>query len=76
MVISPRQSWRATPLEREPPDSITSDVRDGWVTLRGVVDSRCESKKAERAVGAIAGIKGITNEIKVVWRSVIPSLAP
>jgi osmotically-inducible protein OsmY len=41
-----------------------------------VVDSRCESKKAERAVGAIAGIKGVTNEIKALWRSVIPLLAP
>jgi osmotically-inducible protein OsmY len=53
------------------PDSITAEVRDGWVTLRGDADFRYESKAAERAAGSIDGVEGITNEINVLARPLL-----
>jgi osmotically-inducible protein OsmY len=48
-----------------PADTITSTVRDGWVTLSGAVDSLAHSNDAARAVRRIKGVRGITNEVSV-----------
>ena len=54
------------------PDSITPEVDNSWVTLRGEADLRCESKAAVRAAASVPGAKGVTNEIKVLSRPPIP----
>lgn len=41
-------------------------VHDGWLTLRGQVKRQTDSDAAFDAVSGLAGIGGITNEIKVV----------
>lgn len=49
-------------LSEEPP---VAAVRDGWVTLRGLVTSDFRKKTAEAVVRELAGVRGITNEIRV-----------
>jgi osmotically-inducible protein OsmY len=49
-----------------PDDRITSTVSDGFVTLRGSVESLAERHEAESAVRRLAGIRGVHNEIDVV----------
>jgi osmotically-inducible protein OsmY len=49
-----------------PDDRITSTVSDGYVTLRGSVESLADRHEAESAVRRLAGIRGIHNEIEVV----------
>ncbi len=49
-------------LSEEPP---VAAVHDGWVTLRGVVTSDFRKKTAEAVVRELAGVRGITNEIRV-----------
>jgi osmotically-inducible protein OsmY len=41
-------------------------VTAGWLTLKGEVRRQSESDAAFAAVSAVAGIGGITNEIKVI----------
>jgi osmotically-inducible protein OsmY len=64
---------RATRWNASLPDSITAEVRDGWVTLRGKVDWRYEGKEIEGSVRRIPGVRGVTNEIEVPSRPLIPS---
>ena len=40
-------------------------VRDGWLTLDGVVTSKVQKRCAEEALRDVAGIRGITNDIVV-----------
>jgi hypothetical protein len=40
-------------------------VRDGWLTLSGDVDWPFQKRGAEESVRQIAGIRGITNEIRI-----------
>jgi osmotically-inducible protein OsmY len=63
---------RAIRLNAALPDSITVAVRDGWVTLGGKADWRFERKEVERAVRTIPGVEGVTNEINVLLRPLIP----
>jgi osmotically-inducible protein OsmY len=42
------------------------NVKDGWVTLTGEVDFQFQSDNAFHHVETLRGVKGITNEIKVV----------
>lgn len=50
---------------RVPQDRIVVEVQNGWVTLTGVVDWRYQKLAAETCLGGIAGIRGITNLIRV-----------
>lgn len=49
-------------LSDEPPSAA---VRNGWVTLRGIVTSDFRKTIAEAVVRELAGVRGITNEIQV-----------
>jgi osmotically-inducible protein OsmY len=51
------------------PDSVQAEVRDGWVTLRGDVDSNYQRRVAERAAANTRGVTGVTNRITVTPRS-------
>ena len=53
------------------PDTIQVAVRDGWVTLSGIVEWRHQREEAEATVLSLTGIRGITNLIDVA-RSVAP----
>ena len=46
-------------------DKITVTVRDGHVTLTGLVRSWCEREDAERAAWAAPGVKEVKNELAV-----------
>lgn len=48
-----------------PGDKIAIGIVSGWVTLSGVVDRYAERLAAEDAVQRLAGVKGVTNLIKV-----------
>jgi osmotically-inducible protein OsmY len=48
-----------------PADRIKVTVSQGWVTLDGEVEWQYEKEAAENAVGSIAGVKGVTDRIKV-----------
>lgn len=54
-----------------PADRVHVTVADGWVTLRGEVEWHHQKVDAERVVRRIAGVKGVTNLIRVK-----PSVAP
>jgi osmotically-inducible protein OsmY len=48
------------------PDSrIESSLNEGWVTLDGTVDLWREREDAEAAVRQLAGVRGVSNRIKV-----------
>lgn len=49
-----------------PHDKIKVKVEDGWVTLEGEVEQKHEKESAFEAIHYISGIKGITNNIKIV----------
>lgn len=59
--------WSAT----IPEDRIRTTVVRGWVRLRGTVDWRYQSDRAERAVRRLIGVRGVNNQLKVV-----PSVSP
>ncbi|HEX5083820.1 MAG TPA: BON domain-containing protein [Blastocatellia bacterium] len=48
-----------------PADSIHSTVVNGWVTLEGEVEYYSERVDAERAIGHLSGVRGVTNIIAV-----------
>lgn len=48
-----------------PVEEITATVRDGWVTLEGIVDWQYQRKLAESGVGTLRGVRGVTNKITV-----------
>jgi osmotically-inducible protein OsmY len=48
-----------------PHDQIKITVRDGWITLEGNVDWNYQKEAAESAVRYLAGVRGVTNLIKV-----------
>lgn len=52
-----------------PGDNIEVRVRDGWVTLTGLVDWRYQALAAESYVREMGGIRGITNLIRVAPRA-------
>jgi osmotically-inducible protein OsmY len=57
---------RATPL-----DQIKVTVKDGWVTLEGEVEYYFQRQEAEQAVAPLAGVKGVTNNVRVRPRPVV-----
>jgi len=54
---------RAWPTEER--DAVEVSVLGGQVLLRGTVDSRHESLALERAIGAVPGVAGVRNELRV-----------
>jgi osmotically-inducible protein OsmY len=46
-------------------DRIQVKVCEGWVTLEGVVYSSHQKEAAEAAIGHLAGVRGVTDEITV-----------
>ena len=49
-----------------PGQSIQSTVSDGWVTLAGSVAYLRQGQDALRAVRNLAGVRGVTNQLRVV----------
>jgi osmotically-inducible protein OsmY len=47
-------------------EQIQSAVVNGWVTLRGAVGYYSEREDAERAASSLPGVRGVTNNIRVV----------
>jgi osmotically-inducible protein OsmY len=47
-------------------DYLDVHVKDGWVTLKGEVDRQYQSDKAFDHAAGLVGVRGVTNEIKVV----------
>jgi osmotically-inducible protein OsmY len=47
------------------PNTVKAKVTDGWVTLQGTVEWQYQKTEAERAVGFLIGVKGVSNEISL-----------
>jgi osmotically-inducible protein OsmY len=50
------------------PDYLDVHVKDGWVTLTGEVDHQYQSDDAFDHATSLHGVRGVSNEIKVVER--------
>lgn len=50
---------------RVPEEQIKVHVEDGWVILKGTVNDKHQQVAVENAIRNLAGVKGITNHIKV-----------
>ncbi|MCW3843156.1 BON domain-containing protein [Micromonospora yasonensis] len=48
-----------------PPEALNVTVADGWVTLHGEVEWEYQRRAAERAVGRLSGVRGVSNGITV-----------
>jgi len=48
-----------------PTGKVQLTVSDGWITLDGELEWWFEKNEAERAVQFLAGVKGVTNQIKI-----------
>lgn len=48
-----------------PDGAVKATVRQGWVTLNGVVHTLYQRNAAERAVAHLYGVKGVNNSIQV-----------
>lgn len=48
-----------------PNDKVTVKVEDGWVTLDGELFWNYQKEAAKSAVNFLAGVKGVTNNIKI-----------
>jgi osmotically-inducible protein OsmY len=48
-----------------PSDEITVTVKDAWITLEGDVGWNFQKEAAERTVRSLAGVKGVTNLIRI-----------
>lgn len=55
-----------------PETRIRSTVSGGWVALEGQVDYWSQRDAAERAIGKLNGVRGVTNKIEIVPPSVAP----
>jgi osmotically-inducible protein OsmY len=49
-----------------PGDDLYVEVKDGWVTLSGIVEFQFQSDIAFNHVTTLHGVTGVTNEIKVI----------
>ncbi|MEU4566983.1 BON domain-containing protein [Micromonospora sp. NPDC023956] len=53
-------------------EAVEVTVADGWVTLRGRVDWEYQRRAADRAVGRLTGVRGVSNGIAVRPRTTPP----
>lgn len=51
-----------------PEGRVHASVERGWITLRGDVDWQHQLVAAEDAVRNLVGVRGITNDIVIMWR--------
>jgi osmotically-inducible protein OsmY len=56
-----------------PTGAVTVTVRDGWLTLKGVVEWAHQKNAAEEAVQRLTGVKGINNLIIIRPKQPAPS---
>ncbi|MGD0209024.1 MAG: BON domain-containing protein [Verrucomicrobiota bacterium] len=56
-----------------PTGAVTVTVRDGWLTLKGVVEWAHQKNAAEEAVQRLTGVKGINNLIIIRPKQPTPS---
>jgi osmotically-inducible protein OsmY len=56
------------------PRSVRAVVRDGWITLQGVVDTACRKNAAEAAVRHLRSVRGVTNDIVVRTSASLPDV--
>ena len=49
-----------------PEDRLTLTVKDGWITLGGNLDRQVSKDAAVRAIRDLTGVKGVTNNIRVL----------
>jgi len=49
-----------------PKEKVTIKVEDGWVTLEGELPWNYQKEAAHKAVNYLTGVKGITNNIKIM----------
>lgn len=62
-----RRNRRACPQSiLIPKDAVRVKVTDGWITLSGQVDWNFQRNAAESEVHKLAGVTGITNDIKLI----------
>ncbi|SCL17248.1 Osmotically-inducible protein OsmY, contains BON domain [Micromonospora pallida] len=55
-----------------PLEEVDVTVAEGWVTLRGQVEWEYQRRAAERAVGRLTGVRGVSNGIAVRPRATAP----
>jgi osmotically-inducible protein OsmY len=48
-----------------PKDKVTVKVEDGWVTLEGELPWNYQRESAKRSLNYLAGVRGVTNAIKI-----------
>lgn len=48
-----------------PSDLVKVSVENGWVTLEGTTEWNYQKEAAQKAVKHLAGVKGVTNQIKI-----------
>jgi osmotically-inducible protein OsmY len=56
-----------------PLGAVQVEVTHGWVTLIGTVDTKFQRRQAEYAVHHLAGVKGVTNAIRVRTAEPVPA---
>ncbi len=77
LSLDPRDRWQDNEVrgaalqalmsnDAVPADRIDVTVVNGWLTLKGEVKHQRENDAAFESVSAVAGVGGITNEIKVI----------
>jgi osmotically-inducible protein OsmY len=54
--------------DRVPDKTIKPRVQDGWIWLVGEADDECQRRAATDAVEGIAGVKGVTNVVRLKQR--------
>lgn len=52
-----------------PDERILATVSEGWITLEGHVERLRQCDEAQRAVCALAGVRGVYNKITIDWPS-------
>jgi osmotically-inducible protein OsmY len=55
-----------------PHEQVQTTVSDGWITLEGTVTLGGQREDAERVVSHLAGVRGVTNHLRVVTPQVDP----
>ena len=71
MIISQRDDVQTMVLNAlhwdlvVPRHRVTVEVKDGWVTMSGVVDRPYQRTSAESDARRVPGVAGVTNQIRV-----------